>query len=85
MGLTVALVSLAYVYFGLYIWYVYGAYTALRAEPYSKYKCAALHVHAPHCPQLVPSLPFFLPNQASVPQSWVLFTVATGCACCGNS
>ena len=40
MGLTVALVALAYVYFGLYIWYIYGAYMSLRAEPYSKYKCA---------------------------------------------
>ena len=41
VGLTVALVAGAYVYFGLYIWYVYGAYMALRAEPYSKYKCGA--------------------------------------------
>lgn len=58
VGLTVALVSLAYVYFGLYIWYVYGAYTALRAEPYSKYKCAALRACTP-LPPLVPALPIF--------------------------
>ena len=83
MGLTVALVSLAYVYFGLYIWYVYGAYTALRAEPYSKYKCAALH----GCTPLPPTgtiLAHFCSSPSLRATVMGAVHVATDCPCCGS-
>lgn len=34
------LVACAYIYFLLYVYYITCAWSALRAQPYCKYKCA---------------------------------------------
>ena len=47
--LIAGMVACSYVYFGLYLYYISCAWSALRGQPYCKFKCgAALLMHTSH-------------------------------------